>query len=219
MYTIIDKRVIVFGTFELSEEKIKNIVAHFPDGELAMGKDQKGNVAARIQAPTYIIELTKERLFVLVATKADANDRADVLTMIDHLAVLLDGVVDYGMNRLAFNSQAFIEDRDGAKRVYLGSKVPLLKTESPMIETSVRLNYREEFMGEDINNVISVQDGIVHSKENEGDAIKSLLMLADINTVSTNLQVRFDKASLEPMLLHFLELANKSFADIDEELM
>lgn len=219
MYTIIDKRIIVFGTFELSEEKLKTLATHFPDGELSLGKDGAGNVAGRIQSSSYIIELTRERLFVLLATKDGADDRESVLTMIDHLEVLLDGIVDYGMNRLALNAQAFIEDRDGAKRVYLGSKIPLLKTEAPMIETSVRLNYREQFMGEDINNVISIQDGTVRSKENEREPIKSLLMLADVNTVSTNLQVRFDKASLEPMLLHFLELAKKSFADLDEELM
>lgn len=219
MYTIIDRRVILFGTFELSESIINKLVERFKDAKLATGKDQEGNIAARLQGPDYMIEITRGRVLYIAGVKDNGHAREIVLKMVDALSIVVDEIKDYGINRLAFNSQAFLRDLDGAKRVLLGSKVPLLKTESPMIETSVRLNYRENFMDEDINNVISIQDGTVKSKDNEQEPIRALIMLADINTLANNTQARFDKEHFEPMFVHMLELADKSFEDLDEELM
>ena len=219
MYTIIDRRVILFGTFELSESTINGLVAHFKDAQVSTGKDQEGNIAARLQAPTYMIEITRGRLLYVAGVRDNAHAREVIFKMIDDLSFVVDEIKDYGINRLAFNSQAFLKDLDGAKRVLLGSRVQLLKTESPMIETSVRLNYRENFMDEDINNVISIQDGTVRSKDKENEPIRALIMLSDINTLANNTQARFDKSHFEPMFKHMLELADQSFSDLDEELM
>lgn len=219
MYTIIDRRVILFGTFELSESVVNKLVERFKDAKLSTGKDQEGNIAARLQGPDYMIEITRGRILYVSGVKDNAHARDVILKMVDALSIVVDEIKDYGINRLALNSQAFLRDLDGAKRVLLGSKVPLLKTESPMIETSVRLNYRENFMDEDINNVISIQDGTVRSRDNEQEPIRSLIMLADINTLANNTQARFNKEHFEPMFVHMLELADKSFEDLDEELM
>ncbi len=220
MYTIIDRRIILFGTFELTETMIKDLnEVHFKDAKISFGKDQEGNIAARLQATNYMIELTRSRLLYVSGVRNNEHARDVITKMIDDLKIIVDKIKDYGINRLAFNSQAFLEDLDGAKRVLLGSRVQLLKTELPMIETSIRLNYRDSFMNEDINNVISIQDGTVRSKDDQNNSIRALIMLSDINTLANNNQARFDKTYFEPMFKHMLELADKSFSDLDEELM
>lgn len=219
MYTIIDRRVILFGTFELSESNIEELAKKFKDVKVEMGKDQAGNIAARLQGQGYMVELTRGRIIYVAGVKDNAHAKEVIFKMIDDLSLIIDIIKDYGINRMAINSQAFLRDLDGAKRVLLGSRVQLLKTESPMIETSVRLNYREHFMDEDINNVISIQDGTVRSKDNENEPIRALIMLSDINTLANNTQVRFDKSHFEPMFTHMVDLADKSFEDLDEELM
>lgn len=219
MYTIIDRRVILFGTFELSESIINKVAEHFKDAKLELGKDQGGNIAARLQGQGFMIELSRGRIIYVVGARDNSHAKEAIYKMIDTVSLIVDEIKDYGINRLAFNSQAFLNDLDGAKRVLLGSRVQLLKTDSPMIETSIRLNYRENFMNEDINNVISIQDGTVRSKDRENEPIRALIMLADINTLANNTQARFDKNSFESMFTHMQDLADKSFEDLDEELM
>lgn len=219
MYTIIDRRIIIFGTFELSESIISNLTGRFKDAKIASGKDQEGNIAARIQGQNFMFELTRGRILCVAGVKDNSHANEVIFKMIDDLSIVVDEIKDYGINRLAFNSQAFLRDLDGAKRVLLGSRVQLLKTDSPMIETSVRLNYRENHMDEELNNVISIQDGTVRSKDKENEPIRALIMLSDINTLASNTQARFDKSTFEPMFTHMRELADKSFEDLDEELM
>ncbi|MCH5172308.1 MAG: hypothetical protein J1F31_05735 [Erysipelotrichales bacterium] len=219
MYTIIDRRIILFGTFELSESIVNKVAENFKDAKVAMGKDQEGNIAARLQGANFMIEMTRGRVLYVAGVKDNAQAKEVIFKMVDDLSLVVDAIKDYGINRLAFNSQAFLKDLDGAKRVLLGSRVQLLKTDSPMIETSVRLNYRENIMGEEINNVISIQDGTVRSKDNENEPMRALIMLSDINTLANNTQVRFDKNHFETMFGQMQVLADKSFEDLDEELM
>lgn len=221
MYTLIDRIISVFGTFELTEDKIKVIGTHFPELKVGIGKDQHGNVAGRIQDPNgkspLALGFGRNRVDCFLGSATSKDSRAELLKMIDALVVALDEIKDYGINRLAYNGRAFLEDSMGVKRVLLGSKVPLLNTDSPMIETSVRLNYREEYLNEEINNIISIQDGNVTSKETN-TSTKALIMGADVNTIGQKQEARFTKDDFEPMFIRFLELATKSFENLDELL-
>ena len=219
MYTLIDKSLSIFGTFEISEEKMKKIQDFFPEVQLQLGRDRNNNMIGRLQDPQgkakFGINLSGTRIDYFLGVDKNNDDRFDMLKMIDALSVILDTIKDYGIIRLAYNSRAFIEDEDDAKRAKLGSMIELLNTDSKMIETSIRLNYRENVLNEEVNNIISIQDGVIRSIENPDKPVKSLLMAADVNTVASNTQVRFDKVDFEQFFTAFIEFSKKSYEQLD----
>lgn len=221
MYTIIDKSLSIFGTFEINEDRAKAISQKFTDLKLATGKDQNGDFVARLQDPTgkagVVINLSHHRLDYFLGSFG-ADNRQDLLKMIDGLVLLLDEIKDYGINRLAYNARAFIEDSNDAKRLKLASMVKLLKTEKESIETQIRLNYIEKVFDEEVNNVISVQDARVKPKNGNSEFVKSLILATDVNTVANKNEVRFDKDSLEMYFEGLMKLSEKSFLDLDELL-
>ncbi len=221
MYTVIDKSLSLFGTFELNEAKSRAIAENFKDLRLQVGKDRNGNFAARLADPEgkvpYAINIGYNRVDYFLG-KFGTDARQDLLKMIDALTIVLDVIKDYGVNRLAFNARAFIKDEDGAKRKQLGDRVDLIKTEAPMVETQIRLNYLETFMDEKINNVVSVQDANVNDKTQDTGAIKALVVATDINTLAANTQARFGKDTFEAMFTKMMEFSTRSFDQLDELL-
>lgn len=221
MYTLIDKSLSLFGTFELNEAKSRAIAENFKELRLQVGKDRNGNFAARLADPEgktpFAINIGYNRIdYFLGAFGSDA--RQDLLKMIDALSVVLDVIKDYGINRLAYNARAFIKDEDGSKRQQLGDRVDIIKTDAPMVETQIRLNYLETFADEQINNVISVQDANVNEKSKDEGSVKALVMATDINTLASNNTPRFDKSIFEVMFSKMMELSTRSFDQVDELL-
>lgn len=221
MYTLIDKSLSLFGTFELNEAKSRAIAENFKELRLQVGKDRNGNFAARLADPEgktpFAINIGYNRIdYFLGAFGSDA--RQDLLKMIDALSIVLDVIKDYGINRLAYNARAFIKDEDGSKRQQLGDRVDIIKTDAPMVETQIRLNYLETFADEQINNVISVQDANVNEKSKDEGSVKALVMATDINTLASNNTPRFDKSIFEVMFSKMMELSTRSFDQVDELL-
>ena len=221
MYTLIDKSLSLFGTFELNEAKSRAIPENFKELRLQVGKDRNGNFAARLADPEgktpFAINIGYNRIdYFLGAFGSDA--RQDLLKMIDALSVVLDVIKDYGINRLAYNARAFIKDEDSSKRKQLGDRIDIIKTDAPMVETQIRLNYLETFADEQINNVISVQDANVNEKTKDEGSVKALVMATDINTLASNNTPRFDKNSFELMFGKMMELSTRSFDQVDELL-
>ncbi len=221
MYTLIDKSLSLFGTFELNEAKSRAIAENFKELRLQVGKDRNGNFAARLADPEgktpFAINIGYNRIdYFLGAFGSDA--RQDLLKMIDALSVVLDVIKDYGINRLAYNARAFIKDEDSSKRKQLGDRVDIIKTDAPMVETQIRLNYLETFADEQINNVISVQDANVNEKSKDEGSVKALVMATDINTLASNNTPRFDKSIFEVMFSKMMELSTRSFDQVDELL-
>ena len=221
MYTLIDKSLSLFGTFELNEAKSRAIAENFKDLHLQVGKDRNGNFAARLADPEgktpFAINIGYNRIdYFLGAFGSEA--RQDLLKMIDALSIVLDVIKDYGINRLAYNARAFIKDEDGSKRQQLGDRVDIIKTDAPMVETQIRLNYLETFADEKINNVISVQDANVNEKSKDEGSVKALVMATDINTLASNNTPRFDKSIFEVMFSKMMELSTRSFDQVDELL-
>lgn len=221
MYTLIDKSLSLFGTFELNEAKSRAIAENFKELRLQVGKDRNGNFAARLADPEgktpFAINIGYNRIdYFLGAFGSDA--RQDLLKMIDALSVVLDVIKDYGINRLAYNARAFIKDEDSSKRKQLGDRVDIIKTDAPMVETQIRLNYLETFADEQINNVISVQDANVNEKTKNEGSVKALVMATDINTLASNNTPRFDKSIFEVMFSKMMELSTRSFDQVDELL-
>lgn len=222
MYTIVDKSISVFGTFELNLDIVKSIAEKFKDLRLETGKDQQGNLVARLRDPEgkqpMNLNFSHNRLdYFMWQFSNDA--RQDLLKMIDGMTLVLESIKDYGINRLAYNVRSFIEDKDDAKRKQLGDRVQLLNTDAPMVETQIRLNYINNIMGEDINTVINVQDAKVRSKKLEnGDYIKCLIVSSDVNTLSSNVQARFEPKMFESMFAQMMELSHKSIDDVDKLL-
>lgn len=221
MYTLIDKSLSLFGTFELNEAKSRAIAENFKELRLQVGKDRNGNFAARLADPEgktpFAINIGYNRIdYFLGAFGSEA--RQDLLKMIDALSIVLDVIKDYGINRLAYNARAFIKDEDGSKRQQLGDRVDIIKTDAPMVETQIRLNYLETFADEQINNVISVQDANVNEKTKDEGSVKALVMATDINTLASNNTPRFDKNSFELMFGKMMELSTRSFDQVDELL-
>lgn len=221
MYTLIDKSLSLFGTFELNEAKSRAIAENFKELRLQVGKDRNGNFAARLADPEgktpFAINIGYNRIdYFLGAFGSEA--RQDLLKMIDALSIVLDVIKDYGINRLAYNARAFIKDEDGSKRQQLGDRVDIIKTDAPMVETQIRLNYLETFADEQINNVISVQDANVNEKSKDEGSVKALVMSTDINTLASNNTARFDKSIFEVMFSKMMELSTRSFDQVDELL-
>lgn len=221
MYTLIDKSLSLFGTFELNEAKSRAIAENFKELRLQVGKDRNGNFAARLADPEgktpFAINIGYNRIdYFLGAFGSEA--RQDLLKMIDALSIVLDVIKDYGINRLAYNARAFIKDEDGSKRQQLGDRVDIIKTDAPMVETQIRLNYLETFADEQINNVISVQDANVNEKSKDEGSVKALVMATDINTLASNNTARFDKSIFEVMFSKMMELSTRSFNQVDELL-
>ncbi len=221
MYTLIDKSLSLFGTFELNEAKSRAIAENFKELHLQVGKDRNGNFAARLADPEgkspFAINIGYNRIdYFLGAFGSEA--RQDLLKMIDALSIVLDVIKDYGINRLAYNARAFIKDEDGSKRQQLGDRVDIIKTDAPMVETQIRLNYLETFADEQINNVISVQDANVNEKSKDEGSVKALVMATDINTLASNNTPRFDKSIFEVMFSKMMELSTRSFDQVDELL-
>ena len=221
MYTLIDKSLSLFGTFELNEAKSRAIAENFKELRLQVGKDRNGNFAARLADPEgktpFAINIGYNRIdYFLGAFGSDA--RQDLLKMIDALSVVLDVIKDYGINTLAYNARAFIKDEDSSKRKQLGDRIDIIKTDAPMVETQIRLNYLETFADEQINNVISVQDANVNEKTKDEGSVKALVMATDINTLASNNTPRFDKNSFELMFGKMMELSTRSFDQVDELL-
>ena len=221
MYTLIDKSLSLFGTFELNEAKSRAIAENFKELRLQVGKDRNGNFAARLADPEgktpFAINIGYNRIdYFLGAFGSEA--RQDLLKMIDALSIVLDVIKDYGINRLAYNDRAFIKDDDGSKRHHLGDRVDIIKTDAPMVETQIRLNYLETFADEQINNVISVQDANVNEKSKDEGSVKALVMATDINTLASNNTPRFDKSIFEVMFSKMMELSTRSFDQVDELL-
>ncbi len=221
MYTLIDKSLSLFGTFELNEAKSRAIAENFKELRLQVGKDRNGNFAARLADPEgktpFAINIGYNRIdYFLGAFGSEA--RQDLLKMIDALSIVLDVIKDYGINRLAYNARAFIKDEDGSKRQQLGDRVDIIKTDAPMVETQIRLNYLETFADEQINNVISVQDANVNEKSKDEGSVKALVMATDINTLASNNTPRFDKSIFEVMFSKMMELSTRSFDQVDELL-
>lgn len=221
MYTLIDKSLSLFGTFELNEAKSRAIAENFKELRLQVGKDRNGNFAARLADPEgktpFAINIGYNRIdYFLGAFGSDA--RQDLLKMIDALSVVLDVIKDYGINRLAYNARAFIKDEDSSKRKQLGDRIDIIKTDAPMVETQIRLNYLETFADEQINNVISVQDANVNEKSKDEGSVKALVMATDINTLASNNIPRFDKSIFEVMFSKMMELSTRSFDQVDELL-
>ena len=221
MYTLIDKSLSLFGTFELNEAKSRAIAEIFKELRLQVGKDRNGNFAARLADPEgktpFAINIGYNRIdYFLGAFGSEA--RQDLLKMIDALSIVLDVIKDYGINRLAYNARAFIKDEDGSKRQQLGDRVDIIKTDAPMVETQIRLNYLETFADEQINNVISVQDANVNEKSKDEGSVKALVMATDINTLASNNTARFDKSIFEVMFSKMMELSTRSFDQVDELL-
>ena len=221
MYTLIDKSLSLFGTFELNEAKSRAIAENFKALRLQVGKDRNGNFAARLADPEgktpFAINIGYNRIdYFLGAFGSEA--RQDLLKMIDALSIVLDVIKDYGINRLAYNARAFIKDEDGSKRQQLGDRVDIIKTDAPMVETQIRLNYLETFADEQINNVISVQDANVNEKSKDEGSVKALVMATDINTLASNNTARFDKSIFEVMFSKMMELSTRSFDQVDELL-
>lgn len=221
MYTLIDKSLSLFGTFELNEAKSRAIAENFKELRLQVGKDRNGNFAARLADPEgktpFAINIGYNRIdYFLGAFGSDA--RQDLLKMIDALSVVLDVIKDYGINRLAYNARAFIKDEDSSKRKQLGDRIDIIKTDAPMVETQIRLNYLETFADEQINNVISVQDANVNEKTKDEGSVKALVMATDINTLASNNTPRFDKSIFEVMFSKMMELSTRSFDQVDELL-
>lgn len=221
MYTLIDKSLSLFGTFELNEAKSRAIAENFKELRLQVGKDRNGNFAARLADPEgktpFAINIGYNRIdYFLGAFGSEA--RQDLLKMIDALSIVLDVIKDYGINRLAYNARAFIKDEDGSKRQQLGDRVDIIKTDAPMVETQIRLNYLETFADEKINNVISVQDANVNEKSKDEGSVKALVMATDINTLASNNTPRFDKSIFEVMFSKMMELSTRSFDQVDELL-
>ncbi len=221
MYTLIDKSLSLFGTFELNEAKSRAIAENFKELRLQVGKDRNGNFAARLADPEgktpFAINIGYNRIdYFLGAFGSEA--RQDLLKMIDALSIVLDVIKDYGINRLAYNARAFIKDEDGSKRQQLGDRVDIIKTDAPMVETQIRLNYLETFADEQINNVISVQDANVNEKSKDEGSVKALVMATDINTLASNNTARFDKSIFEVMFSKMMELSTRSFDQVDELL-
>ena len=221
MYTLIDKSLSLFGTFELNEAKSRAIAENFKELRLQVGKDRNGNFAARLADPEgktpFAINIGYNRIdYFLGAFGSEA--RQDLLKMIDALSIVLDVIKDYGINRLAYNARAFIKDEDGSKRQQLGDRVDIIKTDAPMVETQIRLNYLETFADEQINNVISVQDSNVNEKSKDEGSVKALVMATDINTLASNNTPRFDKSIFEVMFSKMMELSTRSFDQVDELL-
>lgn len=221
MYTLIDKSLSLFGTFELNEAKSRAIAENFKELRLQVGKDRNGNFAARLADPEgktpFAINIGYNRIdYFLGAFGSEA--RQDLLKMIDALSIVLDVIKDYGINRLAYNARAFIKDEDGSKRQQLGDRVDIIKTNAPMVETQIRLNYLETFADEQINNVISVQDANVNEKSKDEGSVKALVMATDINTLASNNTARFDKSIFEVMFSKMMELSTRSFDQVDELL-
>lgn len=221
MYTLIDKSLSLFGTFELNEAKSRAIAENFKELRLQVGKDRNGNFAARLADPEgktpFAIDIGYNRIdYFLGAFGSDA--RQDLLKMIDALSVVLDVIKDYGINRLAYNARAFIKDEDSSKRKQLGDRIDIIKTDAPMVETQIRLNYLETFADEQINNVISVQDANVNEKTKDEGSVKALVMATDINTLASNNTPRFDKSIFEVMFSKMMELSTRSFDQVDELL-
>ena len=221
MYTLIDKSLSLFGTFELNEAKSRAIAENFKELRLQVGKDRNGNFAARLAYPEcktpFAINIGYNRIdYFLGAFGSDA--RQDLLKMIDALSVVLDVIKDYGINRLAYNARAFIKDEDSSKRKQLGDRIDIIKTDAPMVETQIRLNYLETFADEQINNVISVQDANVNEKTKDEGSVKALVMATDINTLASNNTPRFDKSIFEVMFSKMMELSTRSFDQVDELL-
>ncbi len=221
MYTLIDKSLSLFGTFELNEAKSRAIAENFKELRLQVGKDRNGNFAARLADPEgktpFAINIGYNRIdYFLGAFGSEA--RQDLLKMIDALSIVLDVIKDYGINRLAYNARAFIKDEDGSKRQQLGNRVDIIKTDAPMVETQIRLNYLETFADEQINNVISVQDANVNEKSKDEGSVKALVMATDINTLASNNTPRFDKSIFEVMFSKMMELSTRSFDQVDELL-
>lgn len=221
MYTLIDKSLSLFGTFELNEAKSRAIAENFKELRLQVGKDRNGNFAARLADPEgktpFAINIGYNRIdYFLGAFGSEA--RQDLLKMIDALSIVLDVIKDYGINRLAYNARAFIKDEDGSKRQQLGDRVDIIKTDAPMVETQIRLNYLETFADEQINNVISVQDANVNEKSKDEGSVKALVMATDINTLASNSTARFDKSIFEVMFSKMMELSTRSFDQVDELL-
>ena len=221
MYTLIDKSLSLFGTFELNEAKSRAIAENFKELRLQVGKDRNGNFAARLADPEgktpFAINIGYNRIdYFLGAFGSEA--RQDLLKMIDALSIVLDVIKDYGINRLAYNARAFIKDEDGSKRQQLGDRIDIIKTDAPMVETQIRLNYLETFADEQINNVISVQDANVNEKSKDEGSVKALVMATDINTLASNNTPRFDKNIFEVMFSKMMELSTRSFDQVDELL-
>lgn len=221
MYTLIDKSLSLFGTFELNEAKSRAIAENFKELRLQVGKDRNGNFAARLADPEgktpFAINIGYNRIdYFLGAFGSDA--RQDLLKMIDALSVVLGVIKDYGINRLAYNARAFIKDEDSSKRKQLGDRIDIIKTDAPMVETQIRLNYLETFADEQINNVISVQDANVNEKTKDEGSVKALVMATDINTLASNNTPRFDKSIFEVMFSKMMELSTRSFDQVDELL-
>ena len=221
MYTLIDKSLSLFGTSELNEAKSRAIAENFKELRLQVGKDRNGNFAARLADPEgktpFAINIGYNRIdYFLGAFGSEA--RQDLLKMIDALSIVLDVIKDYGINRLAYNARAFIKDEDGSKRQQLGDRVDIIKTDAPMVETQIRLNYLETFADEQINNVISVQDANVNEKSKDEGSVKALVMATDINTLASNNTPRFDKSIFEVMFSKMMELSTRSFDQVDELL-
>lgn len=221
MYTLIDKSLSLFGTFELNEAKSRAIAENFKELRLQVGKDRNGNFAARLADPEgktpFAINIGYNRIdYFLGAFGSEA--RQDLLKMIDALSIVLDVIKDYGINRLAYNARAFIKDEDGSKRQQLGDRVDIIKTDAPMVETQIRLNYLETFADEKINNVVSVQDANVNEKSKDEGSVKALVMATDINTLASNNTPRFDKSIFEVMFSKMMELSTRSFDQVDELL-
>ena len=221
MYTLLAKSLSLFGTFELNEAKSRAIAENFKELRLQVGKDRNGNFAARLADPEgktpFAINIGYNRIdYFLGAFGSEA--RQDLLKMIDALSIVLDVIKDYGINRLAYNARAFIKDEDGSKRQQLGDRVDIIKTDAPMVETQIRLNYLETFADEQINNVISVQDANVNEKSKDEGSVKALVMATDINTLASNNTARFDKSIFEVMFSKMMELSTRSFDQVDELL-
>lgn len=221
MYTVIDKSLSLFGTFEFNNDTLKAISEKFSNLQLLTGKDQNGSLVARLQDPNgkagFVLGLSHNRLDYFLGS-FEKDDRQDLLKMIDGLVLILDEIKDYGINRLAYNSRAFIEDLDDAKRIKLAERVKLLKTDSLSVETQIRLNYLDKVLDEEVNDVLTIQDGRVKSKSDNGEFIKVLIMGADVNTLAKNITVRFDKNSLESYFNELMNLSKKTFGDLDELL-
>lgn len=221
MYTLIDKSLSLFGTFELNEAKSRAIAENFKELRLQVGKDRNGNFAARLADPEgktpFAINIGYNRIDYFLGTFG-SEARQDLLKMIDALSIVLDVIKDYGINRLAYNARAFIKDEDGSKRQQLGDRVDIIKTDAPMVETQIRLNYLETFADEQINNVISVQDANVNEKSKDEGSVKALVMATDINTLASNNTARFDKSIFEVMFSKMMELSTRSFDQVDELL-
>lgn len=214
-------RFVFFGDFnKIVTEEIPTLIKIFDGYKMTQRQEQTQNGPITVTAfanLNYAISFRFNRMDIEYANNPNLETSESLKFALETFKNFSNTYTNLKGNRVSYVGTEFIPNPNNEPLADLTDGLGLCDVFGAASEFRMRLNSPVNIAGEDCNGVLNVQEGAV--QDPSGNNLPAIIVINDINSLSTNTAERFDLNNLLDLFTNMMKLAkdkNQKIVDIIE---